>query len=1150
MHFLEISLLGPPKISLDGKPVGTDRHKAIGLLAYLAAESKAHNREVLASLLWPDYPRASAFSYLRRTVWELNQVLGKAWIAADRESVSLARNPGLSVDIEAFQLSLAAAPDQVDLLSKAVRLYRGDFLEGFVIADTAPFEEWQIQQAEYYRQEFGHLLERLVSVYERRGDYEDGLPFAQRWLGLDRLNETAYRAVMRLMAGMGDRSGAIHVYQTCTQTLKNELGVAPQAETEELYQAILHREKLKPPPSEARNLPAKEPQKPAGNLPKPTTPFIGRHEEIDQVVKLTLDPDIHLLTLTGPGGTGKTRLSIQAAAEMDKFFQDGAWFIPLAPVQTKPELILAIAKGLYFSISNERENPHQQLLDFLRAKRILLVLDNFEQLLGDGTQLIADILDTAQDVKLLVTSRERLNLTAEQVYRVGGLRIPGVALMAAWEDPVEQAKPFSALQLLLERGQRVRPDFELTRENLTAVMQICQLVEGSPLGIELATAWLELLPPEEIAREITHSLDFLENNAVDVPDRQRSMRAVFETSWILLDVEGQRAFKRLCVFKGSFSRQAAQEISGASLQTLLSLVNKSWLQQGESGRYLVHELLRQYGSERLQADPNEWRETRGRHAEYFSRFLQEQGQALRTDRQTQALQAIKIELESNLSLAWVWMLSVGRFDVLIERMLPGLFHYWLIRSSQDNFIPILKQARKAASVFSDREHLVQVAILETVETNFEIGWFSFEDQPKERLEQLWERVNQYNLEEEMGFWYLVLIATYGSVLNFKEGFQRLQDILPIMNNLQDPWNFGYYYLLLSQNMVTELPDIRRKYLSDALRKFQDIGVVHEQGITLRTLGRLAASEMDYETAIEYSQAAQRCFEQVGDSLGVDSIWNNLAEYYIFLGKIDQAFHAFEELRCFNEKTGNRRMLGTDLSWESMAASRYARLDYALETRLKSLEIAQEVGNLNDIAWHTWEMGEIYRLMGDLGSASKYYHEAVLLFEKINDVNGLGFYHRGCAEIAILQGNWLEARRQYEQALVFLEKDQTGKIWGLTFFHARLGVTLIQLGSFSEAKQHLKTSISLAEILAHPDLKAVPLTGIASLLAATGIPEQAIEIAACVAYQSTTWNEVKKQAGIILEAAMQTLPADDARFWKEHGEGMEIDKLSRHYRDNF
>jgi DNA-binding SARP family transcriptional activator len=415
MHRLNIALLGPPRILLDGKTVETDRRKAIGLLAYLAIEAKSHSREALATLLWPDYPRASTFSYLRRTLWELNQILGKDWIESDRESVSLAHRHGLEIDTEIFQKLLAAEEDQVDRLTEAASLYRGDFLERLEIADTAPFEEWESAQAEFFRHEFARCLEKLVSAHEQKARFELGLPYAQRWLSLDKLNEKAYRAVMRQMAGMGDRSGVIRVYQACSQILMKELGIAPQKETEELYKTILHEERL-----EARSTKVEGPsdqQSRSRNLPSPATPFIGRKEEIEQVRKLVLNQEVRLITLTGVGGTGKTRLSIQVAGEIPQSFPDGVWFIPLTAVQSLQGFILAIAEGLGYCFYKGEESPREQLLDYVREKHLLLVLDNFEQLVTSCREVIGEIMEKAPRVKLLVTSRERINMQAEQVYR-------------------------------------------------------------------------------------------------------------------------------------------------------------------------------------------------------------------------------------------------------------------------------------------------------------------------------------------------------------------------------------------------------------------------------------------------------------------------------------------------------------------------------------------------------------------------------------------------------------------------------------------------------------------------------------------------------------------------------------------------------------
>jgi DNA-binding SARP family transcriptional activator len=242
MPRLEIALLGPPEIKLNSKPVKTDRRKAIALLAYLAVTSKPHSRDHLSALLWPDYDQESAFAYLRRSLWELNQILGKGWIEADRERAALASAGDLWLDIAVFKGLIHARQGVVDALTEAISLYRSDFLAGFAVADTASFEDWQIQQAEYFRREFAEALEKLVKAHAQVGAHDTALPYARRWLALDQLNEAAQRAIMRLLAGMGDRTGAIRQYGTCAQSLKAELGIDPQPETTELYQAILHGE--------------------------------------------------------------------------------------------------------------------------------------------------------------------------------------------------------------------------------------------------------------------------------------------------------------------------------------------------------------------------------------------------------------------------------------------------------------------------------------------------------------------------------------------------------------------------------------------------------------------------------------------------------------------------------------------------------------------------------------------------------------------------------------------------------------------------------------------------------------------------------------------------------------------------------------------
>jgi DNA-binding SARP family transcriptional activator len=565
MPGLEISLLGPPKILINGVEFDTDRRKAIALLAYLVLSGTPQPREHLAATFWPDYNRDSAFAYLRRTLFELNKGLGKGRLETDRFSAGFVPSGDTRIDIALFQSELAASrldKDPVPHLEAAVKEYRGEFMQGFFLKDTEPFEDWLRGRRERFRQEYALSLEQLAANYEQRGAWVQAINYARAWLELDEFDEAAHRAIMRVYAGMGDRSRAFRQYEMCAQVLKDGLGIEPQQETTVLLEriragsfeeAVRAAEATRPDTGPASNI----------RLPVLTTPFIGRRPEIEQIKEFILNRKTRLLTLFGPGGSGKTRLSIQAASEVSDHFQDGVWFVPLATVQSAEGIIPALAKSLSFSFYQEEDTRNQQLIDYLREKHLLLILDNVDQLVGpEAAGIFNEILTGAEGVKIMVTSRIRLNLQAEQIFTVQGMRMPTSQEVESWTDPETQALSFSAVQLFLDRARRLQPGFLLNREHAAAVGHICQLVHGMPLGLELAASWLELLPPDEIAREIRRSLDFLETDRLDVPERQRSIRAVYDYSWKLLDEIEREAFLSLSVFLGSFSEKLPNESAG------------------------------------------------------------------------------------------------------------------------------------------------------------------------------------------------------------------------------------------------------------------------------------------------------------------------------------------------------------------------------------------------------------------------------------------------------------------------------------------------------------------------------------------------------------------------------------------------------------
>ncbi len=400
------------------------------------------------------------------------------------------------------------------------------------------------------------------------------------------------------------------------------------------------------------------------NLPLQPTPFVGREQELAEVVSLLEPPDARLVTLVGPGGMGKTRLAIEAARALGDAFSGGACFVPLAGLADSSQILSRVADAVGYSFSGP-EDPKRQLLNFLREKSLLLILDGFEYLIEE-TALLADVVTEAAGVKLLATSRERLQLRFESFYECGGMQVPTLA-------GADDARSFGAVRLFETSARRARPDFELADEDVAAVVDICRLVMGMPLGIELAAAWIAMLSPKEIVDEVKKSFDFLETDMRDVPERHRSVRALFDASWNLLKPGERDALARLAVFRGGFDRGAANEVSGAGLRTVARLVSKSLLKRNPAGRYEQHDLVKQFAWEHLESS-GQAEQVREHHADYFCDYVERLERRLRGRTQGRALGELERELD-NVRATWEWALETKRLDVL-SRLVESLFRFF------------------------------------------------------------------------------------------------------------------------------------------------------------------------------------------------------------------------------------------------------------------------------------------------------------------------------------------------------------------------------------------------------------------------------------------------------------------------------------------
>jgi predicted ATPase/DNA-binding CsgD family transcriptional regulator len=507
------------------------------------------------------------------------------------------------------------------------------------------------------------------------------------------------------------------------------------------------------------------------NLPAPVTPFVGRESEIVAIVQRLMEPGMRLLTLLGPGGIGKTRLALQVATvlaeQAEPAFRDGIWFVPLAALPDAQPLVQAIASAAQVVFFDLARDPRSQLRDYFRRRQVLLILDNFEHLVGaQSVQLVSELLSQAPGLKIAVTSRSGLNAQGEQLFPVAGLSTPASAAVSA------DLAGYGAPQLFLQCARRLQPGFEPDSNDLRAMVGICQSVQGMPLGIELAAAWLEVLPPQAILGEIQKSLNFLRADWPDAPERHHSLRSVFDASWKLLEPGERAAMLRLSLFPGGFSSEAAERVTGATPKVLRALVHKSWLARQSTGRFQIHELLRQYAQELLRADRVAWESGQDAHADYFCQLLHGLGEKMKSREQLEAFDLVALEFE-NVRAAWQWLAQQGRVEALVEQMLPALTSFCGARWRGNELRGLVRQAQQA-HVFNASTARAETyrAILVTAELlffrddsliNTPLIWDRLDRLsalPEDRARLAWTRLAREPMSDLTGYWRVMAATLY------------------------------------------------------------------------------------------------------------------------------------------------------------------------------------------------------------------------------------------------------------------------------------------------------------------------------------------------------------------------------------------------------
>ena len=618
-------------------------------------------------------------------------------------------------------------------------------------------------------------------------------------------------------------------------------------------------------------------------LPTSFTSFIGRSRELAEIGILLGDPACRLLTLVGPGGIGKTRLALEAARPLT--FPNGVYFVPLQPLIASDLIIPAMVEALQFLLYPGGE-PRQQLLDYLRQKSLLLLLDNFEHLL-DGAEFVSQMLAEAPGLKVLATSRETLNLQEEWVYPTKGMGVPDVNVSEGLES-------YSAVSLFVQCARRMRADFALGNEQ-AGVIRICQLVEGMPLGLELAAAWVRALSCAEIADEIERSLDILATSARNVPARHRTMRAVLEHSWTLLTEAERTVFEKLSVFRGGFRKAAGQVVAGANLSILSVLVDKSMLRLNANGRYDSHELLRQYGEEQL-IQSGQVDSTRNAHSAYYADFCAQRELDIKGRRQFAALDEIEADFE-NVRTAWMWAIEQSNQDAL-DRALESLSLFCEMRSRFNELYELLRQALAKCSPAAGAQpsplwgKLVARSVFPELEAV----------DPK-RLELALAIARQVENPAEIGycFWRLGEFAVEHE--NFSGALLFLEQSLAYLREAEDLYNIG-------------------KVLNEFARAYRQLG--------------------QFETAIGFGQQSLTLRRENGDYRGTGWCLFDMGASFYGMRQYAQATLHFQE--AFNLWRGHRDRFGVMCAVNNLTnlALLSGDFEFARGQAQEGLEIAIEL----------------------------------------------------------------------------------------------------------------------------------------------------------------------------------------------------------------
>jgi len=1033
MSRLNLLFLGPPRIELDGSSIKIKTRRALALLIYLGVTGESQSRDFLVNLLWPDYDQSRAKAILRRNLPALNKDLPGDWLDVDRETIGLNPNSNFWIDVSQFRKNTVqckkhghesgeACPDCVKTLTEAVGLYRDDFLKGFSIRGSFNFDDWQFSEAQSLHSEMVDALGRLVKWHGDQGELEAAIGYARRWLEVDRTEEEVHRHLMEFYARTGRRAAALRQYEECVKILKEELRISPQESTVELYEAIKENSlSAVEPPS------PKFTDAPTNNLPIQLTSFIGREGEIQEIKGLLAST--RLLTLTGSGGSGKTRLALQTASDLVEEFPDGVWVVELAAL-SDPSLVsqeVASVLGvreesdpLPMSPSTTGAPPSgapgidpllTRLITYLQSKDMLIIIDNCEHLIEACATLCQNLLQNCPNLKILATSREALGILGETPWNVSPLSIPDSTVLPSLGT--SDLSKYEATRLISERAQTILPTFEMTDRNASTVARICHRLDGIPLAIELAAARMKTLSAEEITARLDDRFRLLTGGSRTALPRQQTLRAAIDWSYNLLIQPERVLLGRLSVFMGGWTLAAAESVCagesylGANIQIsseqildiLTGLVDKSLViaeeDEGKT-RYHLLETVRQYGRDKL-LESGESVSLRDDHLNWFLGLAEEAEDELHGHDQVEWLDRLETE-HDNIRAALEWsLLTPENGDSRDDNgeagvgLAAALSWFWLVRGYWSEGREWLEKATSegmGVSAAARARALNGAGLL----ASYQLAYYrlDFLQSDYEPVVGLGEK--SLSLAREVGEVKIIAsslrilaIGTFGQQ-DYARAKALIDESLTLSREIGDKWGTNESLRTLGFVMRLERNSDRGKELFEqSLALSREMGDKWSIAMVLIVLGLGAFEAGDHDRGVVM---LEECIT-LGRELG--GIVNGFPLPIFYLGRTalhqgdyDRAKELLEESLTLYQKLGAKIRIAASLRLLGRVAAAQEDYDRALALYRESITLSREVEDEKEITGGLEALAEVVGSHGRKGQAARLYGAAEALRESIDD----------------------------------------------------------------------------------------------------------------------------------------------------------------------